>query len=170
MDINNLFSYITSSELQETILPLKLGFLAISLFFLAMIIFVLGKTEWLRHAFLEKTIEFLSYHPYKMKKVTKDWAKILKRLEKGAEAEYKLAIIEADEVFDNTLKKMEYGGKTMEEKMEQVSVILPNIDEIREAHKIRDNVVHNPNYKLGLDEAKRILETYEKALRELEVF
>jgi hypothetical protein len=170
MDINILISYITSSELQQMMLPLKLCFFAISLIFLSIIIFVLLKTDWLRHAFLEKTVEFLSYHPYGMKKISKGWSKVLSKLEKGSEAEYKMALIEADEMFDNTLEKMGYSGKTLEDRIKQASAVLSNTEQIQEAHKTRNNVAYDPNYKLGLDEAKRILEVFEQAFRDLEAF
>ena len=170
MDFSNFISYFTSSELQNIILPFKLVFFAISLFFLVMIIFILGRTKWIKSAFSEKLVEFLTYHPYGMKKITKDWAKILKKLEKGSESEYKLAIIEADEMFDNNLKKMEYTGETMEERIKQASAIFSDADQIQEARQIRNNAAYDPNYKLNLDEAKRTLEIYEQAFRDLEVF
>jgi hypothetical protein len=47
---------------------------------------------------------------------------------------------------------------------------LPNVEEVWEAHKIRNNIVHDPDYRLSLDEAKRALEIYEKALTDLQAF
>jgi hypothetical protein len=46
--------------------------------------------------------------------------------------------------------------------------ILPNLDEIAQAHKIKSDIVHDPSYFLTFEQAKKILEIYERALYHLE--
>ena len=88
---------------------------------------------------------------------------------KGWEAEAKLAIIEADKILDNVLERMGYRGENLIERLKQVDEkILPNFEEIQLAHKIRDDIVHDPDYKLAIDHAKIVMEAYEEALRKLE--
>ena len=85
------------------------------------------------------------------------------------ESEHKLAVIEADSMLDNILKRMGFGGESLGERLEKLTVAsLPNIEDAKEAHKIRSNIIHDPAYKLSLDEAKRIIEIYEKALTDLQ--
>jgi len=89
-------------------------------------------------------------------------------LKKGDESEYKLAIIEADTVLDDVLEKVGYSGETLEDKIDKVSlVVISNKEEILEAHKVRNTIVYNPNYKVELEEAKKLLEIYKKALIDL---
>jgi len=45
---------------------------------------------------------------------------------------------------------------------------LPNLEEARAAHQTRNNIVHDPNYRLSLDEARKILAVYEKSLIDLQ--
>lgn len=148
---------------------LKILFVIISLFFIFGIIYFLLKTEWLKRFFLQDLIEFLSFKPYGMRKVSQTWGKIIKRLEEFSESESKLAIIEAGDLLNKILERMGYSGETLGEKLKQLSeVILPNLDEVFEAHKIRSNIVHDPTYRLSLEQARMVLEIYEKALLNLE--
>jgi hypothetical protein len=63
---------------------------------------------------------------------------------------------------------MGYVGETMGERMEKINVaVLPNIEDVWAAHKIRNNIVHDPDFRLSLDETKRAISIYEKALTDL---
>lgn len=104
------------------------------------------------------------------KKLSKKWVKIEERLESGEETELKLAVIEADKFFDDVLKKCGYLGKDMGERLKKVSASqISNIDDIWQAHKIRNNVVHDVDYKLTAVDAEKAIKSYRKALEELEV-
>jgi ribosome assembly protein YihI (activator of Der GTPase) len=114
-------------------------------------------------------VEFFTYKPYGVKRLVKVWSKIEKKMEGASESEYKLAVIEADNILNDLLKKIGYAGQTLGEKLEKItSATISNIDELLEAHKTRNNIVHDPDYKLSLDEAKKILEIYKVALKSLE--
>jgi len=96
------------------------------------------------------------------------WAKIQKRLATKNEAEYKLAVIEADKILDNLLGLIGYKGGTLGEKLKSMSVIqLSCLDEIWQAHKIRNKIVHNPDEKISLTEAEDAIEKFKKGLEEL---
>ena len=153
--INNYEYLLTSPEIQQILIFLKIGFIALALFFLAAIVFLLIKTQYLKTRFFQSFIEFLTYKPYSFRKTAKDWIKIAKRLDTASETEYKLAVIEAEEMLSNALEMAGHKGEAF-------------TDQIREARKIRDNIVHNPDYRLSLDEAKRILKIYEQALKQIQ--
>ena len=166
---------IISSILNPTLsgwLPiLKILFTVVALILLGFIIFALVKTFWLRRLLIWDLVEFFSFRPYGARKVVKDWAKIAARLETGLESECKLAVIEADSMLNDILKRMGFGGETLGERLEKLTAAtLPNLEQVLEAHKIRNNIVHDPDYRLTLDEAKRVLDVYEQALRDLQTF
>lgn len=166
--MNNILSFITSSVF---LFYLKVIFIIFALIFAGGIIALLFKNTWLKRRILEDLVEFVVYRPFGVKKTFKQWVKITKRLETGKEAECKLAVIEADSLLNDIFKKMGYGGETIGEILKQLdSTTLPNIEQIWEAHKIRNNVVHDPDYRFTLDEAKKTLGIFEKALRDLEMF
>ena len=168
---SSIFAFIFQPEFEGIFLYIKNTFIIISLVFLTGIIVLLILSTWLRRRLLEDLTEFTTYRPFGAKGAFKQWGKIAKRLETDKEVEYKLAIIEADSLLDDTLKKMGYKGEIMGDRLKQLtSAILPNLDQIEEAYKIRNNAVHDPDYKLTLDQAKRVLGIYERALRDLEMF
>ena len=59
----------------------------------------------------------------------------------------------------------------MDERLENV---LPgqieNIEELREAHKIRNRIIHEENFQLTKKEAEEVVDKYEHFLRDHNVF
>jgi hypothetical protein len=170
MDFNTIISFLTSPEIQERLLPTKIAFLALSAFFLGIIIFVLLRTHYLQWLFIQDFVEFFTVRTYGTKKITKQWQGVLKRLDSGLESEYKLAVIEADRMLDSALKKMGYLGANLEERLAKLtSITLPNIEDVYQAHQARNNILHDPDYKLELAEAKKIINVYDEAFRSLQI-
>lgn len=168
--MNNLLSFITSPGF---LLYSKIIFISIGIILLAAIAILLSKASWLKYRMYEDWTEFFVYRPFGVKKTFKQWAKILKRLETENETEYKLAVIEADSLLDEILKKMGIEGEVLGEKLKQLKLkpgILPNFEEVWQAHKIRNNIVHDPGYRLNLTEAKKVISIYEQTFRDLEMF
>jgi hypothetical protein len=100
----------------------------------------------------------------------KKWQAILKRLKKGDDANLKLAVIEADNLFDSLLRQMNFEGKDMGERLEKLnSSQLSCLEDVWLAHKLRNRIVHEPGYHLGPSEAERAVESFEKAFKELGV-
>ncbi len=155
---------LTSSRVQNLLFPFKLLFALFSLAGVVFLIFVHHNTRWLRARPLRDLFEFYSLKPYEEKEFEQNWKKIKKRLERKWESESKLAIIESDRILDNLLKQMGYRGETLGERLKQLKPdLLPNIEEVWVAHKIRNDIIHDPNYRLPHQEAERAVEIYEKA-------
>jgi hypothetical protein len=169
--MDKLFSFILSFPSSGAIIYLKAAFLALSLLFLAGILILLSKSSWMKFRYLESWTEFFAYRPFGEKKTFKQWLKILKRLDSGVEADYKLSIIEADGLLADTLKKMGYSGQTLGETLKQLdSSVLPDLEKVLAVHKIRNNIVHDPDYRLTPEAAKNALSVYEETFRLLEMF
>lgn len=169
--MNDIISYLSSLELQEKLFEVKIVFIFFSLIFFGVIIYLLIKSSYLKVKFWQDAVEFFTYKRYGLEQIVKRWNKILKGMEKGSESDFKLAIIEADDFINETLQKKGYSGKTFEERIGQVKKTdLPNFEEVLEVHKIRNSVVHDPDYRLDLEQAKKIMETYDRAIRNLEAF
>lgn len=166
----DVISFLTSSEIQDKLLPTKLAFLAVAAFFLGIIVFVLLRTHYLQWLFIQDLVQFFTVRTYGSKKINRQWQSVLRRLDSGLESEYKLAVIEADRILENSLKIMGYAGANLEERLGKLtSVTLPNIEEVYRAHKIRNNILHDPDYKLELAEAKKVLDVYDEAFRALQI-
>jgi hypothetical protein len=153
----------------EAFLILKIILIILSFSMLSFILWVVFKTSWFKRMYLWDLQEFVSYHPHGVRKLYKQWQKIKIRLETGIETEYKLAVIEADSMLEDILKGMGFVGETLAERLDKLTdATLPNLAEVLETHRIRNSIVHDPDYRLTLDDAKTALEVYEKALSDLQ--
>jgi hypothetical protein len=95
----------------------------------------------------------------KLKKNQKRWLKIEKKLNSGQEANYKLAILEADALYDEYLKILGHEKENG----------LSNINEIKMAKGVRKKIVDDNQYVLTREEAEKSVYAYKKGLGELGV-
>lgn len=97
------------------------------------------------------------------------WDEIEKHINSTREAEWKFAVIEADKLVDELLKGAGFPGDTMGDRLMNIqSGQLTTLQNLWEAHKIRNRLVHDTNYFLRYTEAKRAVGLYEKTLKELQ--
>jgi len=168
LGITEFIYFISSPELQDYLFPVKLIFVTCGMFFLAFVIYFMINSSWLQYKFLEDVTEFFSWQSYGTRQQSKRWAKIKKRIESGTEADYKLAIIEADDFLTEVLDNRGYEGKNFEEMINKAGrLIEPTFNDILRAHETRNSVVFNPDYKLEADEVQKILDIYESAINNI---
>lgn len=144
-----------------------LGWFATALFGVLTVILIIKiqiVDNWLKTAG-----SFLLTHTFPKRHLNKSWQKILGRLAKNDEASLRLALIEADNLFDDLLKKMRLPGESMADRLRYFDRSqISNIDEIWSAHKLRNVLVHNHEYPITRGEIQVGVQAYEKALKELE--
>jgi hypothetical protein len=96
------------------------------------------------------------------------WGEITRHIDSHKELEWKFAVIEADKLLDELLKSMGYPGETMGERLMSIDRSkLASLNHLWEAHKIRNKIVHEPDYFLRHSEAQMAIQGYERALEEL---
>ena len=171
IDTNAFISIITSPQIQHILLPMKIGFISFTALFLGIIIYYLSKTDLMQEVILRDFTRFFFGQAYGMKKFARQWLKVKERVEKGTPSEWKISIMEADDMLDDLLFQMGLGGKTIDDRLKNVQIgIISNLEMVLKAHKVRNNVVHDPDYQLSREEAKTALDIYEKTFHELEAF
>lgn len=169
--VNNAISFIIAPSFDGILGIARIFFIIVSVAMAALAVLFAFKSNWLEHSYWEDTTEFMTFRPHGVKKMLKVWNKIKARLDTGLESEYKLAVMEGDSVLDDILRKMGYKGESLGERLEKLTpATLPNLEDIKEGHKMRTNILHNPDQGLSLDEAKKTLFAYEKALESLQAF
>lgn len=105
-----------------------------------------------------------------VKRAEKKWAEIEKKLLFNDEANLKMAVIEADNFMDEVLKKMSLPGDDMGGRLKNLDVSkLQSVNSVWDAHKLRNMIVHDSDYKIRSDEAKRAVGGFKKALQELQL-
>lgn len=152
-------------------MALKIGFILFTLLLLVLTIYSASKSSYFLWNYVEDFTEFITFRPSGVKKLTKAWEKIKGRLDTGLETEYKLAVIEADGLMDDVLRRMGFKGENLEERLKTLtSATLPNLEDLKSAHRSRTSILHNPDQPLSLDEAKKLLAVYEEALDHIQAF
>jgi len=168
LGIKDFVYFISSSQIQDMLFPIKLVFVFFAAFFLIFIIYFMLNSSWLQYKFLEDVTEFFSWQAYGQRQMAKQWDRIKKRTESGAESDYKLAIIDADDFLNEVLDSRGYDGKDFEEIIKKAGrLISPILADTLRAHEMRNAIVYNPDYKLSVTEAKKVLDIYQSAINSI---
>lgn len=78
-----------------------------------------------------------------------------------------LAVIDADKLMDEALKRRSYRGKTMGERLVAAQHDISDNDAVWYAHKLRNRLVHEPTMRLRKNEAKQALAGFRQGLKDL---
>jgi hypothetical protein len=98
------------------------------------------------------------------------WTNAEKRFALGTPEALKAAIVEADAVADAVLKELGLPGEHMADRLERLSEEeVRTLGRVWRAHRVRNNVVHSPDFELTPDEASRTFGDYRAFLKELDV-
>ena len=151
-----IMDYFKSYKFKELIFTLKTISFILTLILLAIIIYVFIKSNSLSKA---KTATTNKKSVFNKKKMQKKWVKIEKRFNSGIEANYKLAILEADKFYDESLKILGY----------DLEKNLVNVEEIKKARKTKNRIIEDSNFVLTAEDTKNGLEAYKNGLEELNV-
>ena len=137
--------------------------------FTFLIIILARKLIKLRH---EEKLELLSLNQkdFTVERVANEnWQKILDYAESDNEANWKLAIIEADKILDEMVKKMGYAGEDLGTRLRAVEASdFISLEDAWEAHRIRNKIAHEAGFTLTKREAKRVVGLFEKVFREFD--
>ncbi|MDP3093428.1 MAG: hypothetical protein Q8N16_01565 [bacterium] len=113
--------------------------------------------------------EFFRQRGYESGRIEKKWTIVSRRLENPNMADWKLAVIEAESLLEGVLIRMGFGGESFGDRLKKIREDqVPSLDDLVSAHQTRNNIVHDPDYRLDMEEATKTLSIYEKALRELD--
>jgi hypothetical protein len=83
------------------------------------------------------------------------------------EETWPLAVINADKLLDEALKKMKYRGKTMGERLVAAQHEITNNDTVWYGHKLRNKLVHEEMKKLRKQDVMEALIGFREALKDL---
>ena len=137
--IKDFIYFISSSQLQDTLFPVKIVFVFLAGLFLVFVVYFMLNSSWLQYKFLEDVTEFFSWQAYGQRELRKQLNKIKDRAKSGAESDYKLAIIDADDFLAEVLDNRGYEGKDLKESLAKAGrLIAPILDDVLRAHETRN--------------------------------
>jgi len=144
--------------------------LVIALIFFAGVIYFVIETGWFslrvnrfRHIVLQSNIS--------KKHAQESWHRIEEQFYRGGESDLKVAILEADKLLNDALREAGVMGIQLGDRLKKTNTNqVPNLNELWQAHKLRNQIAHEPNFRLKRDLAERGLKIYETALTNLGIF
>ena len=96
-----------------------------------------------------------------------DFLAIENSLRKDNELSFNAAVVEADKLLDKALMEMGLPGKTMGERMKSAANKFSSNNSVWYAHKIRNQIAHERNFKIDYNKAAHALKAYRQALKDL---
>ncbi|MBI2618017.1 hypothetical protein HYW58_01035 [Candidatus Kaiserbacteria bacterium] len=98
------------------------------------------------------------------------WERVLLHANSDNENDWRHAIIEADTILDEIVKRAGFPGETLGERLRGIGKgDLSVVDEAWEAHKVRNRIAHDgAQYRLTKRETLRIIELYRKVFEAFE--
>lgn len=98
-----------------------------------------------------------------------EWDKIETLMASANPSDWKLAIIEADKILDDITKAMQYPGESLGERLKSVEPSdFTTIQEAWEAHKVRNQIAHEPGFVLTDRVARQTIARYKAVFEEFE--
>lgn len=83
------------------------------------------------------------------------------------EASCHLAILNADKLLDSALKARGFAGETMGERMKSARNTFSNNNAVWAAHKLRNQIAHEPDVTIKSKTARYALKAFKKALKDV---
>ena len=106
--------------------------------------------------------------PDKLQKITTGWEGVVKLIDSYNLSDWKLAVIEGDKFVDLALREAGFPGETMGERLMMIKPgQLGNLQFLWDAHKLRNLIVHDLNFKIDQRQAQSAVRIFEQTLREL---
>ena len=95
------------------------------------------------------------------------WLAVENQLKRDEESSYHLCILNADKLLDQALRERGFKGETMGERMKTARDTWSNANAVWMAHKLRNQVAHEPDVRIGYDDTRRALAAFKQALKDV---
>ena len=99
-----------------------------------------------------------------------NWEEIRALADSANPSDWNMAVLRADALLDDVLGRRGYAGTTIAERLQIVDAsVIPSVDMVRSAHRIRNMIAHDPLQQHTRDTIIHALRSYEAAFKELGV-
>jgi len=97
------------------------------------------------------------------------WEEAKKRLEGTNPNDWKASVLDTASMLFDILDTIGYEGENLGEKLDgMLPAQLDNIDGLKEANKIKNQIVADPKFQMTKEEARQTVEVFAEALRSIE--
>lgn len=105
--------------------------------------------------------------PLDIEKYRMRWLAIEKQLNRDDPSSLSMTVLNADKLLDQALKERGIKGETMGERMKVAKDTWSNANAVWTAHKLRNQIAHEPEVVVGYDDARRALGAFKQALKDV---
>jgi transposase len=102
-----------------------------------------------------------------VQKYRSKWLAIEQQLKRDDLNTYALSVLTADSLLDQAMKEKGVQGTSMGERMKQLQKTWSNANNVWTAHKLRNQIAHEPDVKLNYDVVRRALASFKQALKDV---
>jgi hypothetical protein len=95
------------------------------------------------------------------------WLQVEASLKRDEVSSYHLAVLNADKLLDQALRERGVKGETMGERMKTVRDTWSSANNVWSAHKLRNQIAHEPDVSVSYDDARRALAGFKQALKDV---
>ena len=124
-------------------------------------------------AFILADILIVAYVVYRgsRKKLPEKTAEEIREMWKAIirQSDHRHAIMDADKLLDHALGKLGLRGN-LGSKLKKAPQLFKNINAVWAAHKVRNNIAHQINYKVDEKTYKRSMMAFKEAFKDLKIF
>ena len=106
-------------------------------------------------------------HEFDKEEYQADFLSIENSLTKDNELSFNASVVEADKLLDKALMELGLPGRTMGERMKAAQNRFSSNNSVWYAHKIRNQIAHERNFKIDYNKASHALKAYRQALKDL---
>ena len=92
-----------------------------------------------------------------------EWKKIIRQ------SDWRHAVMDADKLLDHALMNLGYKGN-LGNKLKASGARFKNINKVWAAHKVRNNIAHQINFKLDEDAYRTAMLSFKEAFKDLKIF
>lgn len=168
MTIQDINLFLTSSELNDFLFPLKLIFVLLSLVMVCLTVYYLIRQSFLLGETRRKFKNLLSSQDFSVQSdLFNQWKEIKELLLKEDQINYKIIVNKSANLFFDVLEKSNMSDKSIDELDERH---IPNIQSIKEIIALSFKLKKDPTIEVDIDKIKELISSFEKTLQKLHLF
>lgn len=95
------------------------------------------------------------------------WSVIQNYIQGNTQAEWRMAVIEADKFLDFVLKHKGIGGENLGQRLKVAQSKFKDLRAVWPAHILRNKLVHESDYNLSKSQAVKAVKSFRKAIKVL---
>jgi hypothetical protein len=174
MVLQEIIPYLNSPEVQGFLLPFKIIFILLSIFFAGAIFYFIYKTPEDVLKEKQKYSDLLFFNNFKKPsdtKFRKAWKKACQFLKNDLEPEYKLAVLEAYALFSDFLAERGWKGENLAARLDSARSdqdFMFNIGNLLRLSDLREKIVVDKNYRLDMKGVKNLFTDIEQDIKRAE--